>query len=177
MLKKVFQHFWKKENQIGRINKMSSDELIKKTLESTKTIAMVGVSSVKKEVSTNIRRRPSSIVMKYMQEFGYKVIPVNPFSVGEKVHGETIVGKLNDIKIPIDIVDVFRPSKEVPMIAEECVKIGAKVFWLQYGIQSDEAKKIVESKKIFYISNKCIKQEYQRLFLKISPVFPALKSS
>ena len=177
MLKKVFQHFWKKENQIGRINKMSSDELIKKTLESTKTIAMVGVSSVKKEVSTNIRRRPSTIVMKYMQEFGYKVIPVNPFSVGEKVHGETIVGKLNDIKIPIDIVDVFRPSKEAPVIAEECVKIGAKVFWLQYGIQSDEAKKIVESKKIFYISNKCIKQEYQRLFLKISPVFPALKSS
>ena len=72
---------------------MSSDELIKQTLESAKTIAMVGVSSVKKEVSTNIRRRPSTIVMKYMQEFGYKVIPVNPFSVGEKVHGETIVGK------------------------------------------------------------------------------------
>ena len=177
MPKKVFQHFWKKENQIGRINKMSSDELIKKTLESTKTIAMVGVSSVKKEVSTNIRRRPSTIVMKYMQEFGYKVIPVNPFSVGEKVHGETIVGKLNDIKIPIDIVDVFRPSKEAPMIAEESVKIGAKVFWLQYGIQSDEAKKIVESKKIFYVSNKCIKQEYQKLFLKISPVFPALKTN
>jgi len=177
MLKKVSQHFWKKENQIGRINKMSSDELIKQTLESAKTIAMVGVSSVKKEVSTNIRRRPSTIVMKYMQEFGYKVIPVNPFSIGEKVHGETIVGKLNDIKIPIDIVDVFRPSKEAPMIAEESVKIGAKVFWLQYGIQSDEAKKIVESKKIFYVSNKCIKQEYQRLFLKVSPVFPALKRS
>ena len=99
MLKKVFQHFWKKENQIGRINKILSDELIKKTLESAKTIAMIGVSSVKKEVSTNIKRRPSTIVMKYMQEFGYKVIPVNPFSVGEKVHGETIVGKLNDIKI------------------------------------------------------------------------------
>ena len=155
MQRKVFQLFWKKENQIGRINKMSDDALIKKTLESAKTIAMVGVSSVKKEVSTNIRRRPSTIVMKYMQEFGYKVIPVNPFSVGEKVHGETIVGKLNDIKIPIDIVDVFRPSNEASMIAEECVKIGAKVFWLQYGIRSDEAKKIVESKKIFYVSNKC----------------------
>ena len=61
-------------------------------------------------------------------------------------------------------------------IAEETVKIGAKVFWLQYGIQNDEAKKIVESKNIAYISNKCIKQEYQRLFLKISPVFPALKN-
>ena len=156
---------------------MSSDELIKQTLESAKTIAMVGVSSVKQEVSTNIRRRPSSIVMKYMQEFGYKVIPVNPFSVGEKVHGETIVGKLSDIKIPIDIVDVFRPSKEAPNIAEDVIKIGAKVFWLQYGIQNDEAKKIVESKKIFYIFNKCIKQEYQRLFLKVNPVFPALKNN
>ena len=154
---------------------MPEDELIKKKLETSKTIAMVGVSSIKKEVSTNIRRRPSTIVMKYMQEFGYRVIPVNPFSAGEKIHGETIVAKLNDIKIPIDIVDVFRPSKEAPMIAEEAVKIQAKVLWLQYGIQSDEAKKISKSKNITYIANKCIKQEYQRLFLKVSPVFPVLK--
>ena len=174
---KEFQLSLKKENQTGKINKMSTDELIKKTLESTKTIAMVGVSSIKKEISTNIKRRPSTIVMKYMQEFGYKVIPVNPFSVGEEVHGETIVGKLSDIKIPIDIVNVFRPSKETPLIAEQTVKIRAKVFWLQYGIQSDDAKKIVEFKKIFYVSNKCIKQEYQRLFLKVSPVFPALKNT
>ena len=155
---------------------MATDELITKTLKISKTIAMVGVSSVKKEVSTNVRRRPSTIVMKYMQEFGYKVIPVNPFSAGETVHGETILANLNDIKIPVDIVDVFRPSKEAPKIAEEAIKIGAKVFWLQYGIQNDEAKKIVESNNIFYISNKCIKQEYQRLFLKVNPVFPALKN-
>ena len=155
---------------------MSEDHLIKKTLETSKTIAMVGVSSVKKEISTNIRRRPSTIVMKYMQEFGYKVIPVNPFSEGENVNGEIIVAKLNDIKIPVDIVDVFRPSKEAPIIAEEAVKIGAKTFWLQYGIQNDDAKKIVESKNIFYVANKCIKQEYQRLFLKSNPVFPVLKN-
>ena len=146
---------------------MLEDEFIKETLGISKTIAMVGVSSIKKEVSTNIKRRPSTIVMKYMQEFGYKVIPVNPFSAGKKIHGETIVAKLSDIKIPIDIVDVFRPSKEATMIAEEAVKIRAKIFWLQYGIQNDEAKKIVESKNISYVSNKCIKQEYQRLFLKI----------
>ena len=155
---------------------MTEDELVKKTLETSKTIAMVGVSSIKKEISTNIRRRPSIIVMKYMQEFGYRVIPVNPFSAGEQIHGETIVAKLNDIKIPVDIVDVFRPSKEAPKIAEDTAKIGAKVFWLQYGIQNDDAKKIVELKNIFYVSNKCIKQEYQRLFLKVSPVFPALKN-
>ncbi len=152
-----------------------NDELIKKILKESKTIAMVGVSLIKKEDSTNIRRRPSTIVMKYMQDFGYKVIPVNPFSAGEKVNGEVIVSKLDDIKIPIDIVDVFRPSKEAITIADDSARIGAKVFWLQYGIQNDEAKKIVESKNISYIANKCIKQEYQRLFLKTNPVFPALK--
>ena len=155
---------------------MFENELIKKTLETSKTIAMVGVSSIKKEVSTNIKRRPSTIVMKYMQEFGYRVIPVNPFSAGEKLYGEIIVSKLEDINIPIDIVDVFRPEKEASELAMQTIKIKAKVLWLQYGIRSDEAKKIVESKNITYISNKCIKQEYQRLFLKVNPVFPALKN-
>ena len=152
------------------------DKIIKGTLASAKTIAMVGVSSIKKEESSNIKRRPSIIVMKYLQEFGYRVIPVNPFSAGKKIYGETVVAKLEDIKIPIDIVDVFRPSNEAPTHAEKTIQIGAKVFWLQYGIQSDEAKEIVKSKNITYIANKCIKQEYQRLFLKVSPVFPALKN-
>ena len=155
---------------------ITEDELIKQTLKSAKTIAMVGVSSIKKEVSSNIKRRPSVIVMKYLQEFGYRVIPVNPFSAGKKIYGETTVAKLEDISIPIDIVDVFRPSNEAPELAEQTIKIQAKVLWLQYGIQNDEAKKIVNSKNITYISNKCIKQEYQRLFLKVSPVFPALKN-
>ena len=137
---------------------------------------MVGVSSIKKEISTNIRRRPSTIVMKYMQEFGYKVIPINPFSAGEKIHGETILAKLSDIKIPVDIVDVFRPSKETPVFAKEAVKIGAKTLWLQYGIQHEEAKKISEEANIKYIENKCIKQEYQKLFQKSNPVFPLLKN-
>ena len=152
------------------------DKIIKTTLESAKTIAMVGVSSIKKEVSTSIKRRPSIIVMKYLQEFGYRVIPVNPFSAGKKIYGETVVAQLEDITIPIDIVDVFRPSNEALTLAKKTIQIGAKVFWLQYGIQSEEAKKIVKSKNITYIANKCIKQEYQRLFLKVSPVFPALKN-
>ena len=152
-----------------------NDDLIKQSLSSAKTVAMVGISSIKKENKSNIIRRPSIIVMNYLQEFGYKVIPVNPFSVGKKINGETIVEKLEDIANPIDIVNVFRPSNEVPSIAKQAVKKGTKVLWLQYGIQNQEAKEIVESKNIIYIANKCIKQEYQRLFLKISPVFPALK--
>ena len=153
------------------------DELIKKTLESAKTIAMVGVSSIKKEVSSNIKRRPSIIVMKYLQEFGYRVIPVNPFSAGKKIYGENVVAELEDITIPVDIVDVFRPSIEAPLIAEQAVKIGAKVLWLQYGIQSKKAQEIANFANITYIANKCIKQEYQKLFLKINPVFPALKTN
>ena len=152
------------------------DKLIKDSLNSAKIIAMVGVSSIKNENTSNIVRRPSIIVMNYLQEFGYKVIPVNPFSAGKKVNGEMIVEKLEDIADPIDIVNVFRPSKEAPMLAKQAVKLGAKVLWLQYGIQSDEAKQIVESANITYIANRCIKQEYQRLFLKMSPVFPALKN-
>ena len=158
------------------VRPIKEDDLIKNILASAKTIAMVGVSSIKKEVSTNIKRRPSIIVMKYLQEFGYRVIPVNPFSVGKEIYGETVVAQLEDIKIPIDIVDVFRPSTEAPELAKQAVTIQAKALWLQYGIQSDEAEKISKSKNITYIANKCIKQEYQRLFLKVSPVFPALKN-
>ena len=152
------------------------DKIIKQTLSSAKTIAMVGVSSIKKEESTSIKRRPSIIVMKYLQEFGYRVIPVNPFAVGKKIYGETIVAKLENINLPIDIVDIFRPSKEVTEFAKQAVKIGAKALWLQYGIQNEEAQKIVESENMIYISNKCIKQEYQKLFEKMNPVFPVLKA-
>ena len=153
-----------------------NDQLITESLASAKTIAMVGVSSIKKENKSNIVRRPSIIVMNYLQEFGYKVIPVNPFSAGKKINGEMIVEKLEDINNKVDIVNVFRPSAETPTIAKQAIKIGIKVFWLQFGIQNQEAKEIVEKKNIVYISNKCIKQEYQRLFLKMSPVFPALKT-
>ena len=155
----------------------TEDDLIKNALTSAKTIAMVGVSSIKREEpSNNIRRRPSIIVMKYLQEFGYQVIPINPSSAGKKIYGETVVAKLEDVTIPVDVVNVFRPSKEVPMIIKQAVKIRAKVLWLQYGIENQEAQKIVESANITYIANKCIKQEYQKLFLKVNPVFPALRS-
>ena len=155
---------------------MSPDSLIKDTLEKSKIIAMVGASVPKEnEAVAKMRLKPSIIVMKYLLEFGFKVIPVNPFSVGKKINGETVMEKLEDIKIPVDIVNVFRPSAETPLIAKQAVKIKPKMFWLQFGIHNQEAKETVESENIAYISNKCIKQEYQRLFLKMSPVFPVLK--
>ena len=156
---------------------MSEDQLIKKTLETSKTIAMVGVSSEKKgEYPKNLKRKPANVVMKYMQDFGYKVIPVNPFAKGEVINGETVIDDIENISIPIDIVDVFRPSNEAPGIAEKTKKIGSKVLWLQYGLHNEEAKKISENSNIKYISDKCIKQEYQKLFEKSQPVFPVLRN-
>ena len=139
---------------------------IKDILSKNKTIAMIGVSKDQK--------KPSTIVMKYMQKYGYKVIPVNPSAKGEKILGEEVFGKLDEIKTPIDIVDVFRPSKEVIEIAKDTVKINAKVLWLQLGISSDEAKKIVETNNIEYIENRCTKMEYQKIFLKVTQAFPVL---
>ncbi len=153
-----------------------SDEEVKNILKTSKSIAMIGVSAIKKEDVSNIKRRPSTIVMKYMQEFGYRVIPVNPFSSGKELYGETIVSNLSVIKIPIDIVDVFRPSIEAEEIAKQALNIKAKTLWLQYGIHNEEAKKISNKANMNYVSNKCIKQEYQKFFLKINPVFPALKN-
>ena len=120
----------------------TNDKLIKDSLASAKIIAMVGVSSVKKENSSNLVRRPSIIVMTYLQEFGYKVIPVNPKSAGKEIQGEIAVSKLEDITIPIDIVNVFRPSKEAAGLAKETVKVKAKTLWLQYGIENQEAKEL-----------------------------------
>ena len=146
------------------INPINENEVIKKVLSESKTIAMIGVSSVKEEDLSNLKRKPSIIVMKYMQEFGYKV------------NGEKIIANIKDIKIPIDIVDVFRPSKEALGITCQTIEVGAKTIWLQFGIHDEKAKKIAEEKKVIYISNKCIKQEYQKFFLKMNPVFPVLKN-
>ena len=128
---------------------------------------MVGVSKDNK--------KPSTIVMKYMQKYGFKVIPVNPTAKGQKILGEEVFEKLEDIKIPIDIVDVFRPSAEVTKYAKESIKIGAKVLWLQLGIKNLDARELVENKNIQYIENRCTKMEYQKLFLNINPAFPVLQ--
>tara|TARA_B100001109_G_scaffold189584_1_gene156238 strand:- start:122 stop:556 length:435 start_codon:yes stop_codon:yes gene_type:complete len=139
---------------------------IKNILSKYKSIAMVGVSKDLKKTST--------IVMKYMQDYGFKVYPVNPSAKGEKILGEEVYAKITDINKNVDIVDVFRPSKEVYGIAEDAVKIGAKVLWLQLGIRDENAKKLVEENKIEYIENKCTKMEYQKYFLKVRQAFPVL---
>ena len=139
---------------------------IKDILSKYKTIAMVGVSKDTKKTST--------IVMKYMKNYGFKVFPVNPSAKGEKILGEEVYAKITDIKKNVDIVDVFRPSKEAYGIAKDAVKIGAKVLWLQLGIRDENAKELVEENKMEYVENKCTKMEYQKHFLKVRPSFPVL---
>ncbi len=152
------------------------DDQIKILLQNSKTIAMIGVSSEKKgEDRKNLKRKPANVVMKYMQNFGYKVYPINPFAAGEIINDEKVHASLESISDNIDIVDVFRPSNETPGIAKEAVNKKSNALWLQYGIQNDEAEKIAKNSNLKYIANKCIKQEYQRLFLKSNPVFPVLK--
>ena len=141
---------------------------IKEILSKYKSIAMVGVS--------NDTTKASTIVMKYMQKYGFKVYPVNPRAVGQKILGEEVFATISDIKDQVDIVDVFRPSKEVYAIAEDAIKIGAKVLWLQLGIRDEKAKGLMEKNNIEYVDNKCTKMEYQKYFLKIRPAFPALSN-
>ena len=139
---------------------------IKNILSKYKSIAMVGVSKDLKKTST--------IVMQYMQDYGFKVYPVNPSAKGEKILGEEVYANITEIDKNIDIVDVFRPSSEAYGIAEDAVKIGAKVLWLQLGIRDEKAKKLVEENKMEYIENKCTKMEYQKYFLKVRQAFPVL---
>ena len=141
---------------------------IKEILSKYKSIAMIGVS--------NDPTKASTIVMKYMQKYGFKVFPVNPKAKGQKILGEEVFEKITDIKDKVDIVDVFRPSKEALDIAKDTVSIKAKVLWLQLGIKSEEAKKIVEENKIEYVEDKCTKMEYQKHFLKIRQAFPVLQN-
>ena len=144
-----------------------NDDQIKDILKNSKTIAMVGISSEKKgEDPKNLKRKPANVVMKYMQDFGYKVIPVNPFAIGEIIHGETVVANLKEISVPIDIVDVFRPSKEAPGIAEQAINIETKVLWLQYGIQNEEAEKIANTANIHYVQINVLNKNIKNYFKK-----------
>tara|TARA_B100000963_G_scaffold115747_1_gene100823 strand:- start:266 stop:691 length:426 start_codon:yes stop_codon:yes gene_type:complete len=138
------------------MNSKLVDDKIKELFLSYRTIAIIGVSPDPK--------KNSNIIMKYLRNTGYKVFPVNPVTDNKIIHGEKVYKKLSDIDDHIGIVNVFRPSEETEDIAKQTVDIGANVLWLQLEIHNENAAKIVSENKIYYISNKCIKTEYERLF-------------
>ena len=138
------------------MEKQVIDDKIKELFISSRVIALVGAS--------NNKEKDSNKVMKFLQRVGYKVIPVNPTYINNFIHGEKVYGSLLDIEQKIDIVDVFRPSEEAEEIANQTIKVGASVLWLQLDIQSEKARDIVMNNKIYYIANKCTKIEFERLF-------------
>ena len=138
------------------MEKQIIDDKIKELFISSRVIALVGAS--------NNKEKDSNKVMKFLQRAGYKVIPVNPTCINNFIHGEKVCGSLTDIKQKVDIVDVFRPSEEAEEIANQTIKIGASVLWLQLDIKSDKARDLVMINKIYYIANRCTKIEFERIF-------------
>jgi len=132
-----------------------SDALLKRVLDATKVIALVGASARPE--------RPSHEVMAFLQRRGFRVIPVNPGLAGQILLGETVRAKLADIGAPVDMVDVFRQSEAVPSIAEEAIAIGAKILWLQLGVRHDLAAAKAEAAGLTVIQDRCPKIELARL--------------
>jgi predicted CoA-binding protein len=135
---------------------VTSEAGLRAILTSVKTIAMVGAS-------TNWNR-PSYFVMKYLQSKGFRVIPVNPGAAGQEVLGEPIYATLADIPVPIDMVDMFRKPEAAPEVAAAAIAIGAKVLWMQLGIEHAEAAATAEAAGLQVVMNRCPKIEYARLF-------------
>ena len=131
------------------------DWQIRRILRDVDTVAMVGAS-------TNWNR-PSYFAMKYMQDKGFRVIPVNPRSAGETLLGEEVVASLKDITVPVDMVDIFQRSERVPPVVDEAIEIGAKVVWMQLTVRHDEAAKKAEDAGLTVIMDRCPKIEFARL--------------
>ena len=131
------------------------DWQIRRILRDVNTVAMVGAS-------TNWNR-PSYFAMKYMQDNGYRVIPVNPRSAGETLLGEDVVASLKDITVPVDMVDIFQRSDRVPPVVDQAIEIGAKVVWMQLTVRHDEAAKKAEDAGLTVIMDRCPKIEFARL--------------
>jgi len=109
-------------------------------------------------------KRPSNFVMKYLIQKGYRVIPVNKNVVGEHIYNEPVYPNLSAVKETVDMVDMFRPTNEAPQLVEDAIKLGAKVFWMQFELRNDKAAKIAEDAGMKVVMNRCPKIEYARLF-------------
>ncbi len=136
------------------------DRYIINVLKDAKTVAMVGASA-----NWN---RPSFFAMKYMQQKGFRVIPVNPGVAGQEILGETVMASLDEIDEPIDMVDIFRNSEAAGPITDDAIKAGAKIIWMQLGVQNDAAAKRAEAAGLRVVMNRCPKIEYARLYGELS---------
>ncbi len=133
---------------------MEDIQKLRRILKEYKTIAVVGLS--------NKWHRPSYFAAKYLQEHGYRIIPVNPGQ--EEILGQKCYASLLDIPEPVDVVDIFRRPKDVPPIVEDAIKIGAKVVWMQLGVINEEAAERAREAGLEVVMDRCMKIEHARLF-------------
>lgn len=137
---------------------LMSDDMatLRRILTRCRTVAVVGLSAE--------WHRPSHFVAKYLQQHGYRVIPVNPRYAGTQILGETVHASLDDVSVPVDMVDVFRRSEDVGPIAEQAIRIGALCLWQQIGVANAEADAAVRAAGLDSVMNRCVKIEHARLF-------------
>ena len=127
---------------------------LRRILRDCKTIAVVGLSAN--------WFRPSFFAAKYMQEHGYRIIPVNPSY--PEILGEKCYASLNDIPEKVDMVDCFRKSSEIEAIAGQAIAIGAKVLWMQLGVMNEKAAEKASKAGLEVVQDRCVKIEHGRLF-------------
>jgi hypothetical protein len=133
---------------------MDDNDKIRRILRTARTVAVVGLSAQ--------WHRPSYFAAKYLQEHGYRVIPVNPGYA--EILGEKCWKSLQEIPEKVDVVDCFRKSEEIPALAEQAVAIGARVLWMQLGVENPTARRIAEAAGLEVVENRCMKIEHGRFF-------------
>ena len=139
---------------------LTTDAAIVELLSSVRTIAMVGAS--------DRPDRPSYGVMKFLQDHGYRVIPVNPSITGEHIHGEFVWRELSEIGDPIDLVDIFRRSADAGNAVDQAIAAGATAVWMQLGVVNEAAAARAEAAGLKVVMDRCPKIDIARLGL--SPV-------
>jgi predicted CoA-binding protein len=127
---------------------------LRRILRQSRTLAIVGLSAK--------WHRPSFFAAKYMQEHGYRIIPVNP--AYEEVLGEKCYPSLKDIPEEIDVVDCFRKSEDIEPIVKEAIEIDAKVLWMQLGVMNEKAARMARDAGLEVVQDRCVKIEHGRLF-------------
>ena len=141
-----------------------SDALLRRILAETRTIAMVGASGN--------WVRPSNFAMKYLQEKGYRVVPVNPGSAGMEINGETCRRSLDEVPDAFDMVDIFRRSEEAGAIVDEAIGLkdekGIKTIWMQLGVADEAAAARAEAAGFAVVMDRCPKIEFGRLHHELS---------
>jgi predicted CoA-binding protein len=136
-----------------------SDDELRRIYDDVSTIAVVGASENPE--------KPAFAIPRQLQGLGYRIVPVNP--KGGEIHGESVYRSLDEVDVPVDVVDVFRPPEETPEIARQAVKAGARVLWLQEGIVSEEAARIAREAGLTPVMGICMGHTARRLGIRPRP--------